>query len=278
MKTAATLADQLTSVERLSRDLKTAASTLSPREARYLVDSYYIFQGYRMQASSQIRALGKSEEPHLVIDWLAIQTATLEKQLQRALDEWSLTDPTGQWARGIVGIGPVIAAGLLARIDITKAPTAGAIWSYAGLNPTAVWGKGEKRPWNDKLKSLTWKIGESFVKVQNHSNDYYGKIYAERKIFEAGMNDGLKYADQARISLATKNYGDDTDAKKWYLQDKLPPARIHERAKRYAVKLFLSHYHTVAYRNHYGTEPPLPYPIAHLEHTHYIAPPFTEEE
>jgi hypothetical protein len=43
---------------------------------------------------------------------------------------------------------------LLARIDIVKAPTAGHIWRYAGLDPTVRWNKGEKRPWNAGLKVL----------------------------------------------------------------------------------------------------------------------------
>jgi hypothetical protein len=51
---------------------------------------------------------------------------------------------------------------------------------------------------------------------------------------------------------------------------------LHARAKRYAVKLFLAHLHEVWYREHYKTAPPIPYPIAHLGHAHYIAPPNTE--
>jgi hypothetical protein len=38
-----------------------------------------------------------------------------------------------------------------------------------------------KRPYNEKLKVLSWKIGESFVKVRNRPQDVYGKIYVERK-------------------------------------------------------------------------------------------------
>lgn len=54
---------------------------------------------------------------------------------------------------------------------------------------------------------------------------------------------------------------------------KLPAMALHERAKRWSVKIFLSHYHHAAYRSHYGTEPPLPYPIAHLNHAHRIPAP-----
>ena len=54
---------------------------------------------------------------------------------------------------------------------------------------------------------------------------------------------------------------------------KLPDGRLHLRAQRYAVKLFLAHWHEVAYRNRYDKAPPLPYPIAHLGHAHVIAAP-----
>jgi hypothetical protein len=37
--------------------------------------------------------------------------------------------------------------------------------------------------------------------------------------------------------------------------------------------MFLSHWHREAYLQHYGTEPPAPFPIAHMGHAHVIQPP-----
>ena len=53
----------------------------------------------------------------------------------------------------------------------------------------------------------------------------------------------------------------------------LPPGRIHARARRYAVKLFVSHLHHVMYEAEFGTPPPKPYIFTRPEHTHFIAPP-----
>ena len=53
----------------------------------------------------------------------------------------------------------------------------------------------------------------------------------------------------------------------------LPPAHVHARAKRYAVKLFLSHYQHVAWRNEFGEDPPKPYVIQHLGHADRMLPP-----
>ena len=81
------------------------------------------------------------------------------------------------------------------------------------------------------------------------------------------------FKDQAERKLETTRIGKDTEAFKWYSQGMLPPAHIQSRAKRYAVKLFLAHWHHVAYEDHYGTQPPKPYVIEHGGHVHYIAPP-----
>ena len=216
----------------------------------------------------------KAPEPHDTIAWLFQQEQTLENQIRRALDAYSGSQPAGVWARSVVGIGPVIAAGLLAHIDITRAPTVGHIWRYAGLDPTSTWDKGTKRPWNASLKRLCWIIGESFVKVCNNPNDVYGKLYQRRKEQETLRNEAGAYAEQAAASLLAKRFGDQTEAKKHYLAGKLPPARIHLRAERYAVKIFLSHLHHVMYELANGEPPAKPYVLDHHGgHAHYIAPP-----
>lgn len=312
-------------ISRLTKDLKTAAVTLSPKEARFIVDAYYTFQEYRKASGNQVRALTASGEPHDVIAWLFAQTEGLEKQILRALDAWTDASTTSVWAKGICGIGPVIAAGLLAHIDIRQAPTAGHIWNFAGLNPTQHWLGAEKskrelaaafaedgsaegavptmaaklgcrpdtlirwsttdkdgepvpmtrsrlekacarRPWNAKLKVLCWKIGESFVKVQNNANDYYGRFYRERKALEIGRNDRGEFAEQAAQKLADSRIGKDTEAYGWYSQGKLPPAHIHARVCRWTVKLFLSHWHEKRYWEEYGVAPPIPYAIGILGH------------
>ena len=76
--------------------------------------------------------------------------------------------------------------------------------------------------------------------------------------------------------LATRNFSRVTDTKATYEAGKLPPAHLHARARRWCVKLFLSHWHAEAYRQHFGTEPPLPYPLGILGHAHMIQGPESE--
>jgi len=263
-------------IQRLHRDIRNASVSLSANEARFLVDQYYTMQEDRKRAYNQERALDDVGEPAAVIGWLAEQAETLEKQIARALDAYSASKPVGAWARSVDGIGPIIAAGLLAHIDITKAPTAGHIWAFAGLDPTRTWEAGCRRPWNAKLKTLCWKIGESFVKVSNKDSAFYGRIYRERKELETVRNGANEFAAQAEAKLKKFKIGKDTDAYKHYSEGRLPPAHIHARAKRYAVKLFLAHYQEIAYTAHFGVAPPAPYPIAILGHAHKIDPPRPE--
>jgi len=299
----------LAAVLRLTKDLRASARLLAPKEARFLVDEYYSRQEDRIRSSNQSKALEKANEPNLLVTWLSEQNEVLEKQIASVLDRYSLSQPVGEWMRSITGIGPVIAAGILAHIDIEQCPTAGHLWSFAGLVSTITWQKETKRPWNAKLKTLCWKLGESFVKVSNLEHDVYGKIYAARKVLENQRNIKGDYITTAAEQLIKRKYSKDTDAYLWYTgalapnaiavlavtaaaarpamlkrlvaeaakkgtgQPMLPPAHIHARAKRYAVKLFLSHLHEVWYTLHFGVAPAPPYAIAVLKHAHYIPPP-----
>ena len=261
---------ELDAIQRLSRDLAAGSVTLGPSEARFLVDSYYAMQEQRKRSSNQILALSESKEPHSVLQWFLEQSDTLETQVKRALGKYAEAHPVGGWMMSIRGIGPVISAGLLAHIDITKCPTVGHIWRFAGLDPTQEWGKGERRPWNASLKTLCWKIGESFVKTKGHEEGFYGAIYDQRKAYEHEKNERGEYKDQAeRILKARPTH----KQKATYAQGKLPDGQIHARAKRYAVKLFLAHLHEVWYELEYGTKAPLPYAIARMDHAHKIEVP-----
>lgn len=259
-------------LQRLSKDLKKASATMTIQEIRYLVDLYYQVQDFRIQAAAQKRIMEKEGEPATVIDWFFTNQRMIENSIKSALDVYTDLESTGMgaWAKSICGIGPVISAGLLAHIDIMKAPTVGHIWAFAGMDPTKEWKKGEKRPWNARLKVLCWKLGESFVKVQNNPKDIYGKLFVKKRKEEDAANELGKFAEQAKLILEKKDFKRDTGAKKAYLQGKLPPAHLHARARRWCVKIFLYHWFAEAYRRQWKKEPPLPWIIEHGGHAHLI--------
>lgn len=321
----------LSTVTKLTRDIKNASATLTDREARYLVDTYYQMQDQRIRAGGQVRSMGDTQEPHQTLAFFAGQAETLEDQVKRALDAYSLSSEVGRWSRSVCGIGPVIAAGLMAHIDIAECETAGTIWRFAGLDPTVKWkgsddcrtwlreriqgqpdlddvimaakhwgrdsetllrfastdivtGEAKKltieslasalarRPWNASLKTLCWKIGESFIKVKGREDGVYGHLYAERKAYEQQKNAAGDYKDLAERILASKNFRGDTVTKRAYQEGRLSDGHIHARARRWAVKIFLSHWHEVAYLDHFKKAPPAPFAIAILGHAHKIDP------
>ena len=271
LSTAEHVAEQV-ALDRLARDVKATAALLTAEEARGLVKLYYEMQEHRMATGSQVRMLEKAGRSAHIHQHFTVQLTTLERQMQACLDAYSTSTEIGRWSRSIHGIGPVLAAGLQAHIDIRKAPTVGHIWRYAGLDPTVKWGKGERRPWNADLKVLCWKIADSFVKTGGSDKSFYGKIYRDRKEFEVARDERGENAAAAAKSLEERRITD-AGLRATYESGHLPPGRLDLRARRYAVKLFLAHWHEVAYIAAFGKEPPLPYPIAHLGHAHKIDPP-----
>lgn len=300
--------EDLEAVKRLTRDQAVASETLGKAEVRFVVETYYAIQKMRVGQNNRSKALDKAGEPHAVVDWIRNQQETLENQIKRALERWTIDRPIGTWLSSIYGIGPVLTAGLIAYTNMEHCPSVSNLWSYAGLNPRQVWRRGQKRPWNAILKTLCWKIGQSFVFFCNRDEDIYGKVYQRRKAYEWQNNLQGVYADQARAKLDSFNL---EGTAIWYfyagcltpdmvqviiekgltnnikaIQEMalppgegvpmLPPGHIQARAARYVVKLFLSHYHEVYFWLTYGVRPALPYVITRLGHADYIPPPNTD--
>jgi hypothetical protein len=203
--------------------------SLSIPEVRRLVDAYFVFTSQRTA--------------------LAGQAVATDKEIDRALAAWTDTIPAALWAKSVVGIVPAMAAGLAAHINIETAPTAGSIWRFAGLDPSVVLKRGERRPWNPSLKTVCLRIGHAFAKSAGQNGDFYGKLYRQRAAIEGAAND-------SRCE-----------------QGKLPPAHLDARARRWTVKLFLAHYHHVAWTLATGAPPVKPYVIGVLGRADYIAPP-----
>jgi len=128
-----------------------------------------------------------------------------------------------------------------------------------------------KRPWNARLKTICWKLGSSFEKVKNKEDAFYGQILKNRQSYELAKNENGDYAELAEARAST--VGKNTVSYKSYSKGKLPDGHLRARYLRYATKIFLSHWHHVAYETHYGVRPPKPYIISVGGHQEYIVPP-----
>jgi hypothetical protein len=359
----------LVPVDKLSNDilkvLKTGGKTITKREARFMVDLYYTIQDSRVALNNQVKAIDRdikkgniAFEPHDHLSWVLKQSEILEANVSRFLSIYALKHEMKWFFDQTLGIGPVLAAGLLAHIDIEKAPTVGHIWNYAGYNPDQKWLSKEevkklwaastlktteaklealstvlgrnpanmlwqathkngepckltedtakkalcRKPFNGTLKTICWKVGDSFVKLSHRDDSYYSNLYKERKALEWQRNLAGQNAKTAADKLIKVKIGKSTDAYKWYsgqcdpkktkdfLDQKvslvvadclaaqgqglamLPPAHIDMRARRYAVKMFLSHLHQ-RWREEKGLSVPQPFAIGILNHGHEIPPP-----
>jgi len=263
---------------RFNRDVRSLAAEMDQNSTRKLVDAYYTIQENRMAFSAQARELQSQGSPSELVEFLSYNLQLMEKSLKFPLESFADSTVAGKWALSQYGIGPVLAAGLCAHIDITKAPTAGSVWRYAGLDPTQKWEKGQKRPFNAELKTLCWKIGQSFMKFHKRDECFYGQLYRQDKDRRVSKNEAGDYADFAKEILDTKNFKAN-QTRATLETGILSDAQIDAQARRFAVKIFLSHYHAVAFQAHYGEPAPRPYIIAHGDHVHEIAipgNPFTE--
>ena len=277
MSTAEIDFDLTAPLVRLTKDLKKASRELTRRDARWLTDQYYTIQDERIRSAAQLRHNEESAEPHALINWVFESMQRFETAIKSALGEFAATYAAGQWMQAQYGIGPVLSAAMLANFDIRKAATVGHMWRFAGLDPTSRWEKGQKRPWNAQLKAIcVYRMGESFVKFQNRPACFYGKLFAEKKRTIAEANLAGEYRAVAEAEIAAKPKMTHTERWKHWHAGQIAPAHVHDRARRWTVKMFLSHLHHVMYRDYFDRDPPAPYIFEHpngSDHRHLLLPP-----
>lgn len=295
------------------KDMRDDPKTYTRTDVRLLTDLYVMHMKGRIRISNQISQLKKKGrfKPHSTIDRAKADYAAAEHNIKTHLRIFAEGYRAGRWMMSICGVGPVVASGLLAHLDIRKAKHMGSFWRFAGL-VNEPWQKGQKRPWNGRLKTLVAFIaGESFVKVQRKPADVYGKLFAARKKEEFAYNRAGGFVEDCKEALKVKEFKRDTWTKKWYegrfpaeiLDDgwyemktkaeresrmkkmvlpgstgvpMLPPGHLHARARRYAAKIFLGHVYDFMYEDMNGSPAgrPLPWVFEHMTgHMHFIPIP-----
>lgn len=129
-----------------------------------------------------------------------------------------------------------------------------------------------KPPYNKDLKTLCWKIGESFLKQTSREKSLYGyKIMRDRFEYESAKNKKGDYAKEAEKQLRNKNWSN-KKIKEIYESGHLPDGHIWSRCKRYATKMFIAHLFEAMWWHQYHTDPPMPFAIAIQGHIDYIPP------
>lgn len=259
-----------TQTPKIGKEVILEAANLKSPEVRFLVSNYYDAQQQRKRADMQLRHLGDAEVQELpgVLQYSADISAALEGDIRKALKKYAEGNPVGRWVMAQHGVAEVITAGLLAHLDIERAPTAGHFWSFAGMNPDQKWEKGQKRPFNPAMKQLCYHLGECFKRSSNSPNSIYGKLYRERKTLLVERNNSGFNAERAK-TFFTKS----AEVKAKLAEGRLPEGNLDRQACNFAAKIFLSHLHAVMYWDHFGKAPPKPFAIQHLGHAHEIKIP-----
>lgn len=165
----------LTMVEALNKDLKKqilSVGNVSKNEVKTLVKQFYQIQDQRKALSEQIRSIeiiyndkdndesnsGKTKKEKkescpedssisLQILYYVLKNLTiLENNIKKALEIVVNSSEVGKWLIQINGIGPILAAGLIANFEVKGREYSSQFISYAGLNDN-------NRPWLGKEKA-----------------------------------------------------------------------------------------------------------------------------
>lgn len=153
------------------------------------------------------------------------------------------------WLEKIKGISSVLGSNLIKNFGYCeKYAYVSSMWRHSGFDPDGAKGrrKGETIHYKPALKTLMWKIGDSFIKQRTSP---YREIYDNEKA--------------RQLELMENN------------AENAPKNRMHAdlRARRKMVKIFMQHYFVVA-RTIANLPVSKPYPHDKLGHKSYIPPPF----
>lgn len=187
------------------------------KQIEFLIRQYYQIQEHRLAFGNQVMQLRKSEQESGDHTAYFDRLHGIEKDIAKNLLSVFKKDKMYVWLKAVKGIGPVLGCALLTFIDITKAQHASSLWKYCGLAPGQRRKKGEKLDYSPFMKTICWKIGESFIK----SKGRFRKVYDTSKAYYQVQHP--EQVKEGKRTLYTKGH-------------------IHAMSRRRAVKLFLSEF------------------------------------
>ncbi len=173
----------------------------------------------------------------------------------------------------IKGISAILSANLIKEFGYCEnAPYISSLWKYCGMHvdngQAPVRKKGEKLEFNAKLRTMVWKISDSFVKQRT---PFYRKIYDKEKARQVKMLDnftnGLSKEDLKKFKKIIKK-----QEKRDFVSEINPKAPVslmnaELRSRRKMVKIFLAHYWQ-ACKELTKQKIEVPYAESNLKHKH----------
>jgi hypothetical protein len=191
--------------------------------------------------------------------------AKIEKKLMRDASKMIKTMPIyTKWLTKVRGVGDTLATQFVALIQpISDFDNVAKLWAYAGYavsDGEAVRRRlGVKSNWNPELKKLGFQLGDCFIKAGGAYRQLYDNYKARDR---AAHPEPIIKTDGKGRAMKTR------EGKAWRLYT---DGHMHARARRYAVKIFLSHLWQ-AWRELEGLPVRGPYAVEYLGHTTVLSP------
>lgn len=115
----------------------------------------------------------------------AAREAAIKRQIEAHIRKSD--DPAMLSAMGVVGMGPMTVAGMVAYIDIEKANSASAVWAYTGLHTSAAdrYTKNVKSGGCKALRTIMWNGAVAMTKNRKSPyRDVYDRTKARLQVSE----------------------------------------------------------------------------------------------
>ena len=136
-----------------------------------LVARYYGVQKPRVAAGNRLQKDEKKGKPHDIPTFFWHNLYKMEDNLRYAFAAFVKEYRVGRCLLDWHGVGPVIAAGLTATLDVRRAPTSGNFYSFAGLNPAV------HQQTDTKIKSLlSDELASGFTDATIVTEDQFATI------------------------------------------------------------------------------------------------------
>jgi len=160
------------------KNAQAIATNLTRQEMRLLIDEYYKTQKRRIGLGNNIRSIEQgyddtSNTNMHIVKMLYTNAVQEEKNIKKVLEAVVQSSEVGRWLLSATGIGPVLAAGCLAYVEVydyehgfLRKPSQ--IVSYAGLDD-------QNRPWLGKTKAEA-VINEVIGKSRTITDEHLAKI------------------------------------------------------------------------------------------------------
>jgi len=269
---------------------------------RNLVDIYYDFQGQRIQtqlrigASQRTHTLTKEELSIYGITTILENAGNFEKDIEKLITKQLLNHALWtQYLSKITGIGPLIAAGLIAYIDdIEKFDHVSSLWQYSGYGMNRFCPKC-KKPTSVEVPYETGKTAKKLHPLEICplcQGDTIPIIQKRALGYQSNWNDRLKQLGYKAASSFVKQSAEKSKYRKLYDKIKIDERRAHpekivtkgkttfndghinNRTMRKVSKIFLAHVWQT-WRRQKGLEATEPYAKQLLGHS--VVEAFTDK-